>query len=128
MLQNHSSLFFWKSTKYTEGVVTTFVKRNQVASPYGIVMNHKTNCFYVTTHTGHSIMKITSSGIPPSHFFSLFLEMVLIHSQELPVFSQAMDNSETRTELAQMPDWAVLLELQSISRLGTFLYVTVRTI
>ena len=29
----------------------------------GIVMNHKENCFYVTSFDGHYVMKISSSGM-----------------------------------------------------------------
>ena len=29
----------------------------------GIVMNHKENCFYVTSFDGHYVMKMSSSGM-----------------------------------------------------------------
>ena len=64
MLQNHSSLHFVLTTNLIipSGDVTTFVEKDGVKSPFDIAMNHKDNCFYVTSHGAHTIIKITSSG------------------------------------------------------------------
>ena len=72
------------------GYVTTFVRHNSLErklkasgkslnKPYGIVMNQKSNVFFVANCGNHTILKITSSGMETYH--SLYDLIVLTHYQ-----------------------------------------------
>ena len=85
MLQNYSSSHCVLKTNLIRpsGDVTTFVEKDGVKSPFDIAMNHKANCFYVTSHGAHTITKITSSGIytfSSRSFLPNFLWSIMVNS------------------------------------------------
>ena len=57
------------------GEVSTFVSRG-LSTPVGIAVHHKTNTFYVTDSTTHTVHKITESGSVLFLFFSFLFSFV----------------------------------------------------
>ena len=75
------------------GEVSTFVSRG-LSTPVGIAVHHKTNTFYVTDSTTHTVHKITESGSILFLFFSFLF----------PLFSCLISSFVTSFLICSRPD------------------------